>query len=271
MGPATLDAIVVDLVNASPDHVVVSGDLTNLALPAEINRAAAWMASLAPPGGVSAVPGNHDAYVPGALATATKAWAPFMRGERVNSAPYPFLQRLGRPDVSVALIGCSTAEATPPFVAAGPFREDQGERLVTLLRLAQGSFRVVVVHHPPIDGAVAARKAMRGIEHFQDAVRTGGAELILHGHTHLPTRTSFDTPRGPVPVIGVAAAGQAPGGHRPAGRWNLFEIDRNERGWRCTQTERGIAGNGTVEELGRHDLEVPLGATTKASVRAEEY
>jgi 3',5'-cyclic AMP phosphodiesterase CpdA len=58
------------------DHVAVTGDLTNLALDAEIANAAAWLESLGDPADVSAVPGNHDAYVPGALARAVAAWRP---------------------------------------------------------------------------------------------------------------------------------------------------------------------------------------------------
>ena len=253
MGPETLEAIVDDLVLAAPDHVAVTGDLTNLALPAEITRAGAWMATLAPPGGVSAVPGNHDAYVPGTLAVATRAWSMHMRGERVDDAPYPYLRSLH----GIAIIGCSTAEATPPFVAAGPFRKDQAVRLAKLLRRAERLFRVVLIHHPPLQGAIKPRKAMRGIELFQDVVRGAGAELILHGHTHLPTQGSFDTPRGPVPVIGVAATGQAPGTHRPAGRWNLFEIDGGAR--ICTQIERGVGRGGAVHEIARRKIAVPKG------------
>ena len=251
MGPETLEAVVNDLVLSRPDHLAVTGDLTNLALPAEIARAGAWMASLAGPSGVSAVPGNHDAYVPGTLAAATRAWSMHMRGERIDDAPYPYLRRLD----GVAIIGCSTAEATPPFVAAGPFREDQAARLAKLLRRAEGLFRIVLIHHPPLEGAIKPRKAMRGIALFQDVVREAGAELILHGHTHLPTQGSFSTRRGPVPVIGVAAAGQAPGTHRPAGRWNLFEIDRDAR--TCTQIERGIGEGGAVREIARREIAVP--------------
>lgn len=260
MGPATLGAIVEDVVLHEPDQVTVTGDLTNLALPAEIARAAAWMASLAPPGRLCAIPGNHDAYVPGAVDSATSAWSAQMRGERIDGAHYPYL---ARPRGDIALIGCSSAEATPPFVAAGPFREDQARRLAALLRRARDAFRVVLIHHPPYEGAIARRKAMRGIELFQEAVREGGAELVLHGHTHLPTQASFPGPQGDVPVIGVAAAGQAPGTHRPAARWNLFEIERADGGWRCTQIERGVGDDGTVRELARRELRTPANVPEK--------
>ena len=47
----------------SPDHIAVTGDLVNLALEAEFAPAQAWLRGVGEPHGVSAIPGNHDAYV----------------------------------------------------------------------------------------------------------------------------------------------------------------------------------------------------------------
>ena len=252
-------ALMADLAAHAPDHTVVSGDLTNLALPDEIGRAAEWLRERGDAEDVTAVPGNHDAYVRGALQAVTKAWAPWMTGERVDGAPYPFLRRRGE----VAIIGCSSAEATPPLFATGPFRADQAERLEELLERAAGMFRVVVVHHPPVHGATNAGHAMRGIERFQGAIARAGAELVLHGHTHLPTLNAVPGPRGDVPVLGVSAAGQASGGHRPPARYNLIEIGGEPGAWTAVRTERGIApdakpGEPTrIVELSRGPLAVP--------------
>src|SRR5258708_2385595 len=58
-----LDAITRDLRAARPDHIAVTGDLVNIALPFEFERARGWLGSLGSPADVSVVPGNHDAYV----------------------------------------------------------------------------------------------------------------------------------------------------------------------------------------------------------------
>ena len=55
----------------APDHVAVTGDLVNIALRSELEPARAFLDSIGSPKDVSVVPGNHDAYVPGALARAT--------------------------------------------------------------------------------------------------------------------------------------------------------------------------------------------------------
>src|SRR5262245_20870630 len=61
-----LAAIVRDLSSQRPDHIAVTGDLVNIALPAEFENARRWLDRLGPAADVSLVPGNHDAYVTGA-------------------------------------------------------------------------------------------------------------------------------------------------------------------------------------------------------------
>lgn len=256
MGGDVTGALVADLLTQKPDHVAVTGDLTNLALPLEMAAAREWLGALGEPADVSVVPGNHDAYVPGALALATRSWGAWMTGERVDGAPYPFLRRVGE----VAVIGCSTAEASAPFLAVGPFRADQARRLETLLERSAGMFRVVMIHHPPVRGATAASHAMRGIGRFEGVIARAGAELVLHGHTHLPTLHAVPGPQGPVPVLGVSAAGQGTGGRRPPARYNLLRIGGRAGAWTCERTERGLATAGPAArmvELGSDAIAVP--------------
>jgi 3',5'-cyclic AMP phosphodiesterase CpdA len=98
-----------------------------------------------------------------------------------------------------------------------------------------------MIHHPPVRGAVAQHKRLLGIGRFQKVVRNHGAELVLHGHSHEPTLYWIGR-RTKVPVVGVAAAGQAPGGRRPAAQYNLIDIDGDKAGWRIGLTRRGLAG-----------------------------
>ena len=69
-----IDTIVADMKANAPDHVAVTGDLVNLALDREIELARLWLETLGDPDDVSVVPGNHDAYVPGALDKVCRAW-----------------------------------------------------------------------------------------------------------------------------------------------------------------------------------------------------
>ena len=72
---AVIDAILATSRRHDPDHIAVTGDLVNLALDIEIEMARQWLELVGPPHDVSVVPGNHDAYVPGAFDKVCRAWA----------------------------------------------------------------------------------------------------------------------------------------------------------------------------------------------------
>lgn len=232
IGANTLDPLIQSLRELKPDHIAVTGDLVNLALDGEFTNARAFLEDLGSPERVSAICGNHDAYLPGSLAKAIQNWEPYLTSDAstaTENSPeqFPFLRIRGE----VALIGCNSAEATLPFFATGYFREDQANRLRKVLRQTRGLCRVVMIHHPPISGATKWHKRLIGIKRFQEVIRNEGAELILHGHTHLATRSAIPGNRKPVPVICVPAAGNGLGDHRPAGRYNLFDIEKSGSNW----------------------------------------
>lgn len=252
-----IDKISDDMLAADPDHIALTGDLVNLALEKEIETARLWLESLGEPYDISVVPGNHDAYVPRALDRICQAWNAYMRGDGITGFPserFPYLRIRG----PVAIIGVSSARATAPFMASGYFTEKQRRRTAKLLDEAEkrGLFRVVLIHHPPIRGATGPHKRLFGISRFQKMVLHHGAELVLHGHTHLPTVHRIDGPNGgTVPVVGVAAAGQAHNGGKPPAHYNLFEIIGEPGSWQVRFIRRGVNDrDGQMAELSSHWL-----------------
>jgi 3',5'-cyclic AMP phosphodiesterase CpdA len=236
MASPALGQIMTDLSALKPDHLAITGDLVNLGLDAEVENARAWLEALGSPEDISVVPGNHDAYVPGALAKACKSWRAFMSsdGPARPDAPqdmFPYL----RVREAVAIIGVSSAIATSPFLARGAFRSGQAIRLARILDDCgkRGLFRVILIHHPPVRGAAALHKRLFGIGLFQKTVMRHGAELVLHGHTHQPTVHMIQGKTGDVPVVGVSSTSQLPGGHMPAAGYNIFEISGAPGRWAC--------------------------------------
>ena len=248
MGDSPLDRLVTDMLAQEPDHIANTGDILNIGLDAEIEAAERWMTALATPERMSFVPGNHDAYLRDTLPKLTARLHPWMGPD--NGTRFPYLHRRG----PLALIGLSSAVATAPFVAAGRIRKSQAEELAELLAETgkEGLQRVVMIHHPPIHGAAKARKRLYGIDLVQEAIRHNGAELVLHGHTHLPTIHHIVAQNGrKVPVVGVASASQNAGGRRPAAAYNLFRF--SEAGLELVT--RGLEGpDGTISELRRLQL-----------------
>jgi len=242
---AVLNALTKDINAIHPSHIALTGDMVNLALDAEIEVARLWLQEFGGSEAVSLVPGNHDAYVPGAFDKICVSWGKYMAGDGekgpLSRKSFPYL----RVRENVAFIGATSARASAPFMASGYFREDQAERMAVLLERARerGLFRVVMIHHPPVHGAAPAHKRLFGIARFQRTIKEHGAELVLHGHTHLSTVHWIEGPNGRVPVVGVAAAGESIGEGKPLSQYNLFDIEGEPGRWSIRMTRRGLSRN----------------------------
>ena len=257
-GGPVLEALVADLRHAAPDHVVITGDITNISLPEEFTRAGRWLHSLGDPHHVSVIPGNHDAYVGVPWEKSLALWAEFMTGalpgqpavpdegvqaERpvAHLEDFPFVRVRG----PVALIGVSTATPTPVGSAAGRIGTRQlglvEERLDALGR--QGLFRVILIHHPPMARGSRQRRSLMDAEAFQGTIARHGAELVLHGHAHRSLINHLPSPAGPVPVIGVPSASARKHGAKDHARYHLYRIRRTEGRWELEVEVRGVAAS----------------------------
>lgn len=244
-----LDAVVADVKSRAPDHVAVTGDLVNLSLANEFAPARAFLERLGSPENVTVIPGNHDTYVRTAIGFAQRGWDEYMRGD--HGEHFPFVRRRG----PIALIGLSTSLPTLPLAATGRLHGDQlarlGEVLAALER--EGAFRVVLIHHPPTEGANHFRRLTDAAE-VREVLRKRGAELILHGHHHEASVVWLAGPWSAIPCIGVPSASGAPDRRHdePAG-YNIYEIEGTPAAWSCTMVSRGWHGDG-IAETGRQIL-----------------
>lgn len=189
------------------DRVVITGDLSNLALEQEFEHIAAKLEAVGRP--VTVIPGNHDTYTRGAeRARRFEAMlGHFMHGERAGDGHeryYPFVQRYG----DVALIGVSTAQASLPLYAVGTVGAAQLGRLDEILaRLGdEGLTRIVLIHHPVMPGVALRRHDLIDLDAFGQVIARRGAELILHGHEHRAIEGTIPGPNAPVPVHGISSA-----------------------------------------------------------------
>jgi 3',5'-cyclic AMP phosphodiesterase CpdA len=254
-----LDIITSDVVEQNPDHIAVTGDLVNLGLPEEFLRAAEWLNDLGPPGRVTAIPGNHDAYVRLHPEAGTFHWRPYMEANKEGAAlfptpatRFPFVRRFG----DVALVATSSAIPTMPFIAGGKIGSVQRELLAGALdELARpGLFRVVLIHHPPLRHQAGWHRGLRDADKFTRVLMQHGAELVLHGHIHAQTVHELPTATGTALVIGVPSASEAAEGRIPAARYNTYAIAREGTGWRVEMVGRAAGGAGHVFECERRVL-----------------
>ena len=226
-------ALLLDLQDQRPDHVVISGDLVNISLPREFVAAGDWLRTLGTPDRVTVVPGNHDAYVPMAWHEAWVHWSEYMSGDNGPApedprAAFPFLRRRG----PVEIIGLSSAVASPPTFATGRLGRRQRERLGAMLEALRGSglCRVVVVHHPPVRALTAYRRRLVDDRPLGVILGRQGADLVLCGHEHELKLGSLPGPtpdrRIPVVVAPSASHGGAVAGRR--GGYLLYDLERDD-------------------------------------------
>jgi 3',5'-cyclic AMP phosphodiesterase CpdA len=254
-----LAALVADIHAQNPDHIACTGDTCNIGLPSEWATSKVFMEGLGSPALVSFVPGNHDAYVPGALEGLLKQIGPWARDDAGTEGVFPFVQRHG----DVALVGLSSAIPTLPFVATGRLGSRQRkavEAVLTELGRDPQCFRVVLIHHPPHVGGATPGRQLTDAEEFEEIIKRAGAELILHGHNHVGSLAHLDGPRGSViPIIGAPSASASVAKEHdehhdhPAG-YHLYTIGRDETGFFLTAERRGVTPSGSIGGLGMLSL-----------------
>jgi 3',5'-cyclic AMP phosphodiesterase CpdA len=248
-----LAALVADIHGQNPDHIACTGDVCNIGLASEWPTSRLFLDGLGPPDRVSFVPGNHDAYVPGALDGLIEAIAPYCCGDGATEPGFPYLRRRG----DVALVGLSSAVPTLPFVASGRVGRRQTEAATTLLQeLGRDCdcFRVVMIHHPPHRGGAQPGRNLTDAARFEAMIAKTGAELVIHGHNHVGSLAHLEGPRGPVPVIGAPSASAQGGTHTHKAGYHLFTIDRDQTGFLLTAELRGLTPDGAIGGLGMLSL-----------------
>ena len=223
--PVALFRAVVDDLNARPvDHVVVTGDLTNLSLAPEFRLAREILDGIGlGPAGVTVIPGNHDVYTLGALREKLfhHVMAPYATSDGGGAVDFPSVRVRGE----VAIVGLSTALPSPPPLADGWLGRAQLAALESALARLDGKFRILLLHHPPYDNRHSILRGLRDRGALQRLLRRVGAELVLHGHEHRDLRHELDGPRGKIPVIGVGSGTYDD--HRPErrARYNVYTIE----------------------------------------------
>lgn len=240
----TADILVSDALSLNVDHIAITGDLINLGLPLEYEAALTWLTSIGTPERVTVIPGNHDVYAPLNGDAGVGRWAAYMGGE-ADSIAFPFVRRVG----PLALIGLNSAVETPVFYASGRLGGDQISAAEAILEKLgeEDVIRVVLIHHPPLPGLTAPRRALTDAAHFQRALEKSGAELVIYGHNHRARVDWLNGGEANVPIVAAASASAAKthnGDHLAS--YNLFTFFSGNSGLRIRCAVRGISASASA-------------------------
>jgi 3',5'-cyclic AMP phosphodiesterase CpdA len=250
--PGVLRALHAEMSAHRPDRILVTGDLINFSLPAEFSAAARWLETLPAP--VSLVPGNHDALVPVSQA---EGWGHLARWS--TAGEWPYVHRHG----GVSFIGLKSALPTAPLLASGRLGVEQCRRLAQVLggEREAGQLRIVLLHHPPVDGVVNLRKELVDRRELRAVLREQGAELVLHGHARNARLDALQGPTGPIACLCVPSSSALPNPHDEAARWHLLELPASGAGWvkvlvRQWSVAAGTLGEGGFIDAARYELKL---------------
>lgn len=232
--------MVADINAQGVDHVLCTGDVTNLAFRQEFEFARQrFDAFTLPTTSITVLPGNHDAYVPEGVAHFAEVFAPFITSAEgyqpsaspvgqapavaVAAATWPLVRIVGH----VALVGICTSQATPWFTAHGTIGRAQLQRvdeLLTTLR-QEGRHVVIGLHHPPAGRRAANRiRGLRDAQAFAAVVAKHQVAVILHGHEHRDLHEVLPGSGGPVPVLGVPSGTYGAADQTRTARYRLIEV-----------------------------------------------
>jgi len=160
-----------------PDVLVLSGDITQRARPAQFRAARAFVDRLGAP--VLAVPGNHDIPL---FDLWTRLRRPYARYSAAFGAELEPVHR--SPDLMVVCVNTTR----PWRHKHGEISARQVDRVARLLEGAEpAQLRIVVVHQPvAVTRMEDVSNRLRGHAAALDRWAEAGVDLIMGGHIHLP-------------------------------------------------------------------------------------
>lgn len=227
-------AIAREIARLGIDHVVVTGDLTNLALESEYELVQEVLEKDLgmPPSRVTVVPGNHDLYTRGALTSRRfeRYLAPYLQSDLpelavdAGGARFPIVKLRDH----VALVALSSAVPRAPLVAAGELGRAQIAALARVLAHAEVSGRTIVLalHHPAVHSWTRVKAYAEGLRDAPDLLgelRHLTRGLMLHGHLHRRIQRPVSSPGGMMQVGATSASLHHAQPDRMAG-FNVYDV-----------------------------------------------
>jgi len=174
---SVLEALAALVRQHKPDLLVLSGDITQRARPAQFRAARAFLDGLGVP--LFAVPGNHDLPL---FDLWTRLRSPYGRYEAAFGTELEPVH--SSPELLLLCVNTTRAWRHKHGELSG----QQIDRVAQALAGAGAAqLRVVVVHQPmAVTRAEDARHRLRGYEAALRRWSEAGADLVMGGHIHLP-------------------------------------------------------------------------------------
>ena len=208
-------------------HLVVTGDLTNLAFTSEFVAVRELLKNYFDEKNLTIVPGNHDFY--------TRESSKARRFEKLiyenypgdeafrGNENWPFVQVRG----DVALIGLCSAQPRPWFVAAGRVGQIQRLHLEDLLKRPEleNKCKIIALHHHLYQVVTSPGERFRHLDDRKELLELCHkyhVDLVVHGHNH--DFTQYKSENTVISEAGSCSVATAQKDNR-RGKFNIYNIE----------------------------------------------
>lgn len=234
---SVLESLLSDLMDQRPDHVVLTGDLTQTSKREEFDRARSHLDRHLGSVGLSVLPGNHDRWRREAVEGRwfESAFEPWLRSDLGGEA-FPICHLIG-PIAVVALDSSPFYPDTDPSKVCGHVSEAQLEALPSIASHPEvrSRFLVVALHHhlrlsredALLSNPQDATPLLNAAEVERALARTH-VSLVLHGHRHRQMRLELDLAGRKVPVICPGSSSRLDPREERTARYGLYRIEGRE-------------------------------------------
>lgn len=184
------EVLLSDLAEQKVDHVVITGDITNVASKAELQIAEVYVRKLRSICGVTLVPGNHDVNIQRMAALGENGkldrYLEYF-GDGRRRYQFPFMRTIG----DLCLIALDSTCFNPFLNSRGAISEGQIDRLNDALQRSEvrDVFKVLLIHHhvkpaPRRNKLTERFLALSNVDELLSLAKDNNVGLILHGHEH---------------------------------------------------------------------------------------
>jgi len=223
-----------DLAAHDPDHVVITGDLTQSSLREEFRESARLLGDCLGDRTMTVLPGNHDRW---RAAAVEEGWFEESYGRWLRSDlpadGFPVCHLVGEVAI-VALDSSPFVPDLPPAEVCGEVSEAQLARLREWARLPELSerFLVVALHHhlrlSEADSRAADPKdptPLLNAARVEEVLGLVPVDLVLHGHRHRQMRLDLPLGGRTVPVLCPGSGSRADPRSERAAKYGLYRIE----------------------------------------------
>lgn len=199
-----------------PDAVIVTGDLTMRARPAEFEAAGAWLQGLGRP--ITVEVGNHDLPAFNLLARFLRPYRQYEALERMIERP------LDLPRVLIVPLRTTARFQWRFNWSKGAVSRRSLDSALTAIRSRRpGDLVLVTCHHPLVEGGTRMSSRTRGGAAALAAIAGLGADAVLSGHVHDPFDIAHEAGGRTIRLIGAGTLSERLRSTRPS--FNSLTLD----------------------------------------------